>query len=186
MSSKRPGGSKKKSGAQSQGEQPQATIIGPGELRRRQSSMLRPSISPSSLSLDRGAARHLEFDAASAQFPPFTRPPPVRPQFMPTPRMPQYEPSYAHAQASFSQSPLQPSPSHDPASFSQSLSPLQQPPSQPYHARASFSQSPQLEPSPSGAADEATPSSQPSGDDDGGDVDPDVASTSTLDPDGLW
>ena len=116
--------------------------------------MTRPSISPSSLSLDHGAARQLQFDAVSAQFPPFTRPPPVRPQFMPTPRMP--------------------------------LSPLQPPPSQPYHARASFSQSPQLEPSPSGATDEATPSSQPSGDDDGGDVDPDVASTSTLDPDGLW
>ncbi len=131
MSSKRPGGAKKKSGAQSQDEQPQPTIIGPGELRRRQSSMTRPSISPS-LSLDHGAARQLQFDAPSAQFPPFTRPPPVRPQFMPTPRMPQ------------------------------------------------------LEPSPSGAAAEATPSSQPSDDDDGGDVDPDVASTSTLDPDGLW
>ena len=168
MSSKRPVGGKKKFGAQSQSEQSQPTFIGPSELRRLQSSMTRPVSSPS-LSLDHGAARQLQFDAASAQFPPFTRPPPVRPQFMPTPRMPQYEPSYAHAQASFSQSPqLEPSPS------------------QPYHARASFSQSPQLEPSPSGAADEATPSSQPSGDDDGGDVDPDVASTSTLDPDGLW
>ena len=156
MSSKRPGGAKKKSGAQSQSEQPQPTIIGPGELRRRQSSMTRPTISPS-LSLDHGAARQLQFDSPSAQFPPFTRPPPVRPQFMPTPRMPQYEPSFA--QASPSPSPFQPSTSQP---------------------------SPQLEPSPSAAAAEATPSSQPSGDDDGGDVDPDVASTSTLDPDGLW
>ncbi len=111
MSSKRPGGAKKKSGAQSQDEQPQPTIIGPGELRRRQSSMTRPSISPS-LSLDHGAARQLQFDAPSAQFPPFTRPPPVRPQFMPTPRMPQLEPSPSGAAAEATPSPqLEPSPS---------------------------------------------------------------------------
>ena len=61
------------------------------------------------------------------------------------------------------------------AQASPSPSPFQPSTSQP---------SPQLEPSPSAA--EATPSSQPSGDDDGGTVDSDVASTSTLDPDGLW
>ena len=148
MSSKRPVGAKKKTGSQGQSEQSQPTVIGPGELRRLQSSMTRPVISPS-LSLDHGAARQLQFDAPSAQTPPFPRPPPRRPQFMPTPHMPQSQPSFAQSSPS---------------------------PSQP---------SPHLEPSPSSQA-QATPSSQPSGDGDDGAVDADVASTSTLDPDGLW
>ena len=149
MSSKRPVGAKKKSGSQGKGEQSQPTVIGPGELRRLQSSMTRPMISPS-LSLDHGAARQLQFTSQPSPSHPSTSQP-----------SPHLEPS-PHSQ---------PSPHLEPSPRSQPSPHLEPSPhSQPSPHLESF---PHLEPSPSG-------------DGDGGADDPDVASTSTLDPDGLW